>query len=211
MPNAEEQHDHSPPRLILASTSPRRAALLRESGYAFEVIPPRLHEPDELAGHPTPEAEAEALSYYKARSIADLVDDGTILAADTVVSLGGRQFGKPADRADAQRILQTLTGTTHDVITGVTLLNAVTSARLIQHDSTAVTMRRMTDRELEEYLDSEAWEGKAGAYGIQDRGDAFVTRTKGSFTNVVGLPMELVRAMLDQWGFPQPETSAQGV
>lgn len=189
-------------RLILASASPRRAALLRQYGYDFEVVKPRVHEPDELAGHPTPEAQAEALSYFKARSVADAVDEGTILAADTVVSFEGRLFGKPANRDDARRILLVLTGTTHQVTTGVTLLDAATAERLIEHSTTAVTMRPMTEKEMEDYLDTRAWEGKAGAYGIQDRGDAFVTRTEGSFTSVVGLPMELVAEMLHQWGYP---------
>lgn len=183
---------------------------MREYGYAFEVIVPRLHEPDELAGHPTPEAQAEALSYFKARSVADTVNEGIILSADTVVALKGRPFGKPADRDGARRILQALTGTTHDVITGVTLLDAATGERLIQHDSTTVTMRPMTDADMESYLDTGAWEGKAGAYGIQDRGDACVVRTEGGFTNVVGLPMELVSAMLDRWGIPAVRASAEG-
>ena len=205
-------HDRTGPlrcRLILASASPRRPALLREYGYTFEVIEPRLHEPDELAGNPTPEAQAEALSYFKARSAADVVNEGIILAADTVVALEDCQFGKPADRDDARRILQALTGTTHTVITGVTLLDAATGERLIQHDSTAVTMKPMTEAEMERYLDTGAWEGKAGAYGIQDRGDAFVERTEGSFTNVVGLPMELVSAMLEKWEVPSIRVSAE--
>ncbi len=188
-------------RLILASASPQRAALLREYGYEFEVVVPPVHEPDELAGHPTAERQAEALSYFKARGVAELVRQGIILAADTVVALKGRLFGKPADRNDARRILQALAGTTHRVITGVTLLEPITGERLIEYDSTAITMRRLTEEEVEHYLDTEAWAGKAGAYGIQDRGDAFIERIEGSFTNVVGLPMELVSQMLSSWNF----------
>ena len=188
-------------RLILASASPQRAALLREYGYEFEVIIPPVHEPDELAGHPAPERQAEALSYFKARGVAELVGQGIILAADTVVALSERVFGKPADRNDARRILQSLAGTTHRVITGTTLLEPSTGKRLIEHDSTAVTMRRLTEEELEQYLGTGAWADKAGAYGIQDRGDAFIERIEGSFTNVVGLPMELVSQMLRSWDF----------
>ena len=94
------------------------------------------------------------------------------------------------------------------VITGVTLLNASTDEMLIRHDSTDVTMRQLSVDELEAYLDTGAWEGKAGAYGIQDRGDAFVTNVEGSFTNVVGFPMELIGQMLEQWGI-KPQGSGE--
>jgi len=93
-----------------------------------------------------------------------------------------------------------LAGTTHQVVTGVTLLDAQTARRLISHDVTTVTMRDVGSIALERYLAGGAWEGKAGAYGIQDHGDAFIERIDGSFTNVVGLPMELLTSMLEQWG-----------
>jgi len=188
------------PRLILASASPRRASLMQEYGYRFDIVPPPLEEPDHLAADATPMQRAEALSYFKARSVATLVSAGIVLAGDTVVALADRVFGKPVDRDDARHILASLSGTTHHVITAVTLLDASTGDRLIRHDSTAVTMKPLSDVELEAYLDTDAWVGKAGAYGIQDRGDAFVTATEGSFTNVVGFPMELVGDMLAEWG-----------
>jgi septum formation protein len=192
-------------RLVLASASPRRASLLREKGYVFDVITPPLEEPDHLAEKATPTERAEALSYFKARSVATLVRHGTVLSGDTIVSLGDDIFGKPVDRDDARRILGSLSGTTHEVITAVTLLDTASGGRVIRHDSTAVTMKAIAEADLEAYLDTGAWEGKAGAYGIQDRGDAFVTSIVGSFTNVVGLPMELVAEMLTAWGIePQP-------
>lgn len=190
---------HDPPRFILASASPRRQALMREYGYNVEVMRPPLTEPKQLGHGLSPGQQAEALSYFKANSVADLVDRGIILAGDTVVALGRRIFGKPLDRDDARRMLESLAGTTHHVITGVTLLDAHSLERLIRHDSTAVTMRPLTDRQLQRHLDTRAWEGKAGAYGILERGDPFVERIEGSFTNVVGLPMELLAQMLAQW------------
>jgi septum formation protein len=196
-------------RLILASVSPRRAALMREYGYTFEVVEPPMHEPDHLTGETTPAQQAEALSYFKARSVATLIEEGTILAGDTVVALEDRMFGKPLDRDDARTILSNLSGTTHRVITAVTLLDATTGRRLIRHDATAVTIKPMSDPQLEAYLDTGAWAGKAGAYGIQDRGDAFIESIDGSFTNVVGLPMELLSRMLTDWGIQSAKVPAQ--
>ncbi len=187
-------------RLILASASPRRVRLMGEYGYTVEVIKPLLEEPAALCEGLTPAEQAEAFSHFKAKSVATLVTEGVILAGDTIVSLNDRVFGKPADRDGARAILSALTSTTHDVITGVTLIDASTGGRLIRHDATAVTMKPMSVDQLEAYLDTGAWAGKAGAYGIQDHGDAFIERIDGSFTNVVGFPMELIGHMLSEWG-----------
>ena len=187
-------------RLILASGSPRRRELLTQAGYRFEVIVPPSGEPDNLSCDTSPEARAEALSYFKARSVANLLDDGLIVAADTVVALGDEVYGKPVDIEDARRILGCLAGTTHRVITGLTLLDARSQRRMIKHDVTTVHMRPMPDDVVERYLGSHEWRGKAGAYGIQDGGDAFVERLEGSFANVVGLPMELLGDALTAWG-----------
>ena len=118
------------------------------------------------------------------------------------------------DLDDARRILNLLAGTTHQVITGVTLWNAQAEERLIRHDVTTVTMRPMADDVLEDYLAGGLWQGKAGAYGIQDRSDAHISRIDGSYTNVVGLPMEQVEAMLAEFGILEavrvPASSGQG-
>ncbi len=206
MSHASDNASANSIRLVLASVSPRRASLLREYGYVFDVLKPPLDEPAVPAEGILPAQFAEALSYYKARSVAERVDQGVILAGDTVVAVGNVLFGKPADRVDARRILEHLSGTTHQVITGITLINAATGDRVIEHDATAVTMKPLATHEVEAYLDTDAWQGKAGAYGIQDRGDAFVTHTDGSFTNVVGLPMELVSDLLEQWGITPAAT-----
>lgn len=197
------------PRLILASESPRRAALLRAAGYEFDVARPGIDEPDRLAGNPPPAHLAEALSYLKARSLAKGLGEGVVLAGDTVAARDGKVFGKPADRADARRILCALMGTTHHVITAVTVLDAACGRRRIAHACTAITMHRMNETELTNYLDSGEWSGKAGAYGIQDHADAFVSAIDGSFSNVVGLPMELVGEMLAEFGI-YPVTGQAG-
>jgi septum formation protein len=186
-------------RFILASDSPRRRQLLREAGYDFRVVSPPWPEPRAEDMNRTPDQFAQASSYYKACSVASLVRSSVILAADTVVARGGRIFGKPADRDQAREILLSLAGTTHEVITGVTVLEPRSGRRIITMDRTGVTMRRMSDQELDEYLSSGEWRGKAGAYGIQDIGDRFIERINGSFSNVVGLPMELVTDLLERF------------
>jgi septum formation protein len=188
--------------LILASQSPRRSALLTEAGIAFEAVNPRYEEPATSGFHPNPAAFAESISLNKAASLVADYPDRIILAADTVVAVGNEIFGKPADIDDARRILGTLLGTTQQVITGVTLLHPNDNRQLSRHDVTHVTMRRMSPQELDDYLAGGDWEGKAGAYGIQGEADKFVERCEGSFTNVVGLPMELVRDMLREFTRP---------
>jgi septum formation protein len=208
---------NQPPRLILASASPRRAELLRQHGHTFDIVPPD-DEPAHLFDHLPPTEHAEALSLHKAQNVAARLDAGLILAADTIAALAGRIIGKPIDRDHARKIITALAGTTHQVITGVTLLDAAagrahtaagrahTAAGRAHtaHDITAVTMRPLSSNDIERYLDTDDWQGKAGAYGIQDHGDRFVTGIKGSFTNVVGLPMELLATMLASLDHPPP-------
>ncbi len=188
-----------PSPLVLASSSPRRAELLRESGYRFEVVPPGLQEPQDETLHVDAAAYAESLAYFKARSVAGRHAADTILAADTISVSREGIFGKPADRDDARRILSRLAGSTHSVITGVALLHPETDQRMIEHEVSVIRMRPIDDDELEAYLDSGDWRGKAGAYGIQDHGDRFVESYEGSLSNIVGLPMELVCRMFDGW------------
>jgi septum formation protein len=210
MTKSDRQHDVTAKPLILASASPRRRELMRQHGYDVTIIPPPHEEPTDLGERLPPSHLARELSRFKANSVRSMIERGIILAGDTVVALEDRIFGKPTDREDARSIISAIAGTTHHVITGVTLLDASTDETLTRHDSTAVTMRRLSDDELEAYLDTGAWEGKAGAYGIQDRGDAFVTKVEGSFTNVVGFPMELVGQMLKQWGIEPNGPESRG-
>ncbi|MEP0843412.1 MAG: septum formation protein Maf [Phycisphaerae bacterium] len=190
---------HGRKAIVLASQSPQRAELLRAAGIAFEVAAPRFEEPDIEATHVSPWKLAESLSYFKARSVADAYPDRIVLGADTVVAVGQRVFGKPVDADDARRILAALLGTTQEVITGVTLYRAADERRLIRHAVTRVTMRAMIPDELDAYIACGDWAGKAGAYGLQGEADRFVTRLEGSRSNVVGLPVELVRQMLAEF------------
>jgi septum formation protein len=186
-------------KLVLASSSPRRRELLAEAGFEFDVVKPPIEEPANFQEGVTPAARAQALAYFKARSVAERHPNACVLGADTVVAVAGRVLGKPADRGDAESMLRTLSGTRHAVISGVAVLGP-DGIRVIASDTTYVTMRPLPDQEVTEYLDSGEWIGKAGAYAIQETADRFVVRVEGSFSNVVGLPMELVARMLAELG-----------
>lgn len=188
-----------PRPLVLASSSPRRRELLAAHGYDFDVVAPPFEELDQRP-HVPAHAHAESLAFFKASSVAESHPGKTVLGADTIAWIDGRIIGKPVDRDDARRILKTLSGTTHDVITGVALIHAERERRLIEFEVSVIKVRKLTPDTIESYLDTGLWEGKAGAYGIQDKGDPFVEKIEGSLTNVVGLPMELIERMFKTWG-----------
>ena len=177
--------------LILASGSPRRAQLLREAGYRFAVVVSGIDEPGP-EGFSSPAAFVSHVAWLKAHAVReDNPPRGLpILAADTAAVAAGQILGKPDDRDDARRILSVLSGTDHETMTGVCLSLPDSPVCLLAVETTRVRMKPLEDGELEAYLDTGLWEGKAGAYGIQDHDDPFVTAIDGSWTNVVGLPME---------------------
>jgi septum formation protein len=185
--------------LTLVSSSPQRAQLLRDEGYEFEVVSPALDEPSEKSPRLTPAQHAQALAYYKAASVAEKYPNSLLLGADTIVVANGKIFGKPADADDARRILSILTTTPHEVITGVALLAPADVHRVIADEVTRITMRPMEAAQLDAYLASGVWRGKAGGYGLQAGGDEFVESIDGSYSNVIGLPMELLGRLLDQF------------
>ncbi|MBL8694307.1 MAG: septum formation protein Maf [Planctomycetes bacterium] len=193
---------HPAPRLILASGSPRRRELLAASGVRAEIVIPGVDE--SMPRGMTPRRAALAIARRKARAVASRLPTEQaptiILAADTVVALGDRILGKAKDAADAARILRLLSGTTHRVITGVCAIE-MPSRRVQQFAvTTKVVMRTWKPAEVRAYVGSGEWIGKAGAYAIQESADRFVTSVRGSWTNVVGLPMERVAALLTSAG-----------
>ena len=186
-------------KLVLVSHSPQRVELLRKAGYRFDIVEPAFEEPRHKPPHLTPAQHVQAMAFFKAASVAEQHPDQLLLGADTVISAGADLFGKPVDRADARRMVSILTRRPHQVITGLALLAPALDRRIIADDVTTVYMKPMADAELETYLDSNAWQGKAGAYGLQAGADAFVERIEGSFSNVIGLPMELLSRLLKQF------------
>ena len=187
----------SKPRLILASASPRRQQLLREAGYDFVVRPADIDEDDHEPMLPA--ALAEFLAAQKAQTVARQHPNDVVLGADTVVAFGDTVLGKPADAADARRMLHLLAGTTHIVITGVAVVRAAASYFTSSRVMSAVRMRDLGGYEIDRYVSSRMWEGKAGGYGIQDN-DPFVIRLAGCHTNIVGLPVPETKRLLAQAG-----------
>jgi septum formation protein len=185
-------------RFILASGSPRRRELLSQAGYQFELIPADIDE-SQYPPSAMPAEVAELLATRKAAVVSVRHPDAATLAADTVVALGPKTIGKPVDRADARRMLSQLSGTRHEVITAVCVQCPGAGIAAVRVVRSEVHMRPLSEAELEAYLDTGLWQGKAGAYGIQDN-DPFVTRIDGSLSNIVGLPMDETRALLSAAG-----------
>ena len=192
----------SPP-LVLASASPRRRELMQQAGYQFEVHAADVDEDDYPQGI-MPADLAVSLARRKAERLATRFPDRVILAADTVVAFGDRVLGKPADAVEARRMLRVLSGTTHIVITGVCVVHRIANLERVARAMSAVHMRPMLEREIASYVESGLWHGKAGGYGIQDR-DPFVRKGSGDYTNIVGLPMKLVKRLLSEAGI-EPAT-----
>lgn len=162
----------------------------------FRVVVPRSPEPRYAGG--APESYAVEVATAKAREVAAAVHEGPVVAADTIVVLRGEVFGKPADRADARRMLERLSGDTHEVFTAVAVMDATSGRLAAAADRTALTLRRLGDGEIEHYLDTGEPMDKAGAYALQGEAVRFVTRVDGDRETVIGLPTRLVRALLRQ-------------
>lgn len=180
--------------LILASSSPRRRELMKELGIPFRIEPSDVDEIFDRSW--SPRDTAIILAERKALAVAERIEKGIVLGADTVVAINDETIGKPADRAHAERILARLSGTRQAVITGVCLVDAYTGKKVSDAETTWVTMKEMTEQEIAEYVASGESDGKAGAYAIQDTGDRYVEKIEGPMDNVVGLPLELVRRLL---------------
>jgi septum formation protein len=185
-------------QFVLASRSPRRRELLHDAGYDFVVDPSDVDEED-YSPEVLPSDLALKLARIKSHAVSARRPEDLILAADTVVALGDRSLGKPEDPTHARAMLRLLSGTTQIVITGVSITCRATGYMDEKRVMSAVQMKHLSTQEIDAYVESGAWQGKAGGYGIQDN-DPFVTRTGGCYTNIVGLPMKATRLMLAQAG-----------
>ncbi|HEY2910832.1 MAG TPA: Maf family protein [Gemmataceae bacterium] len=178
-----------PFRLILASGSQGRRWLLEQAGYSFEVRPSNIPEPTEARLGDCRHYVAE-LAWLKAEVVAAQVSDGLILAADTVGWLNGKVVGKPEDEADARRIIRSLSGTVHELWTGVCLWLRPGDWQFTWQERSLVRMKPLSHMEIEDYLRTRKWEGCSGAYAIELPSDPYLTVEEGSTSNVIGLPME---------------------
>jgi septum formation protein len=176
--------------LVLASTSPQRRAILDQLRIPFDAVAPQYEE------HDPPDADPVKLvrdhAEGKARSVH--LEGAVTLGVDTTVHLDGRVYGKPVDRRDARAMLGELSGRTHAVLSGLCLLG--TGFAVVEHEVTEVTFRSVSDAELEIYLGSAEWEGRAGGYAIQGLGARLIARIDGDYLNVVGLPGALLIELL---------------
>ncbi|HEX4120056.1 MAG TPA: Maf family protein [Verrucomicrobiae bacterium] len=192
------------PTLILASASPRRADLLRQLGLDFKVVPSDMPE---LEGGALSAGEvAQINAYRKARAVSKKYPDAVTVGVDTVVVLGDRIFGKPGTLAEAEQMLLTLQGKRHQVVTGVCLVHLRAHHQKVFSEYTDVTFRPLTLEQIRHYYGQMNPLDKAGGYGIQDHGDVLVEAISGSFTNVIGLPLERFEA---EWAaFAEPVMAA---
>jgi septum formation protein len=183
-----------PVRLTLASASPARRFLLGRAGYMFDVMPANIDEP-RGEGITDIRAFVQQVAWLKAAAVAPRVAAGIVLAADTVAWIDGSVIGKPADEADARRILRQLGGRDHELWTGVCLWRRPDGVQLAWQEVTRVWFKRLDDAELDAYLATRQWANNSGAYAIEGENDPHVRVVEGSLSNVIGLPME----SLEKW------------
>ena len=185
------------PPLILASASPRRAELLRQLDLKFEIVPGDATETFDEQLSPLELCQLNA--HRKARAVAKMIPDALVLGADTLVFLGREIFGKPRDLDEAGQMLAKLQGRTHQVVTGVSLIHLRAHREKIFAVGTDVTFRPLSAEQISGYLSKINPLDKAGAYAIQEHSDKIVEEISGSYSNVVGLPLEKLSGELNAW------------
>ena len=189
----------SKPLFILASKSPRRKELLNNIGINAQIIPSEVDE--SVIKDLSPEKMVTQLAMLKASDVARSFGANTyVIGADTSVCLDGEIFGKPENDADARRMLEKLSGNTHDVYTGYCVVDCTTHTAVSRYEKTRVSFRQLSAEEIDAYIDSREPMDKAGAYGIQKKGSMFVEKIEGDYFNVVGLPVcALVKLLKDEF------------
>lgn len=185
--------------IVLASRSPRRARLLKDLGVKFDIIHSSINEED-FPARGNPIAFVKHLSSTKAHNVSEkILKDAVIIAADTTVVLNGKILNKPISPAHAIQMLTSLSGKTHTVYTGISLINKKSGKKIDAYKATDVTFRELTSNEIEDYVNTGSPMDKAGSYGIQDDfGAVFVNKINGCFYNVVGLPLELLYSKMKE-------------
>ncbi|MEM8735835.1 MAG: Maf family protein [Planctomycetota bacterium] len=185
-------------RIVLASQSPRRHQLMTEAGFEYEVVlPSETAECGICSRESTPELVAR-LAYQKAKDVEPRVEGtATLVACDTVADIMGRVLGKPEDRRHAEEMIRLLSGRNHAVYSGLCVMNVPGGEPIVEVAKSELYMQPLTEQQISDYLDTEDWMGKAGAFGYQD-GHPWLELKSGTEDNVVGLPIDLLRKMLRQ-------------
>ena len=186
--------EHSIPRLILASASPRRRELLQQTPLRFRVIP--SHTEETRRREETAQTYVARIAAEKARAVAERQPGFWVLAADTIVVLEGQVFGKPTDLDNARQILTTLSGRPHQVMTAFVLLDTAGKTTAAEVVTSQVTFKEMSASEVTAYLATGEPFDKAGAYAFQGKGRDLIAQVSGSHSNIIGLPMDEVTAAL---------------
>lgn len=189
---------NSEKRLVLASSSPRRKQLLEEIGLKFDIFPADIDE--DIKKGESPEEHTLRLAEKKAKTAAKKVKDSWVIGADTIVFIDSRILGKPSDIHEAREMLLLLSGRYHKVATAFCFFNSATGENIKRVVDSRVKIKNLTNKEIEDYLKTGEPLGKAGAYAVQGIGGFMVEKIEGSYTNVVGLPMEEFQKVLEETG-----------
>lgn len=185
--------------LVLASGSPRRSQLLAAAGYSFAIDPASDSAECGVCSRETAPELVARYAFRKAEDVAKKHEDKMVLAADTVASVNGQILGKPSNEQHAAEMLKTLSGRRHSVFTGVCLWSTQDQRCVVDVVQTELEMEALNDQAISDYLDTMLWEGKAGAFGYQDGNDWIRIVNGGSESNVVGLPMERLKELLESF------------
>jgi len=184
-------------KIILASTSPRRQSLLKRIIKEFEIIPSNYEE--DMTLNLTPSELAKTLSHGKAAEVAKR-KNGIIIGSDTFISFNNKILGKPHTPKKAKEMLKSLSGKTHEIYTGLTIINTETKQEIIDCEITGITFKKLTEREIDEYIETKEPLDKAGAYALQGLAKKFIIKIEGSRTSAIGLPLEKLSKMLNKMG-----------
>jgi septum formation protein len=192
-------------KLILASSSPRRAEVLRNAGFAFEIRPAYVDETRQP--HEAAEDYVRRVAQAKAHTVADPAraagERAIVIAADTIVLAEGQILGKPKDAGDARRMLRLFSGKTHEVLTALSVINIPAAKETLHVETTRVEFLRMSDEEIENYIQTGEPFDKAGAYGIQGIAGRFAARIEGCYFNVLGMPLSRLWTTLQALGWKE--------
>jgi len=183
--------------LILGSSSPSRIELLKRIFNSFEIIKPDIEEPS--SGFSSPREQVAVISWLKGQEVSLQVKQGIIISADTIGWIDGKPLLKPIDREDAKEMISRMSGRNHELWTGVVLWHKPTNLQLCWQEQSIVSFKKVSPPEIEHYLETRSWKNHSGSYAIEEENDPWVQISRGSITNVIGLPLESLLFNLEKF------------